>query len=369
MPIGLQRLGRFWSNTLMKCSGEKSPVVRLAGGAALLAAVAAAAAIALLGDRTGNGPAPDQAGSRPSGGYDLAAFRQVDPALVLYEEASQPVQTGLNTPTGLFVDAQDRIYVAGDHEVRVLDAQGRLVRRVAVEDAPRTLAVAEDATAFVVSRGRVSVYGGDGKLQGHWDSPGPRTFLTSVALHGEAVFVADYGNRVIHKYDRTGRKLATIDGKAPSAKAAHFSIPSPFFDVAIDPCGQLIAANTGKHRLETFSTDGEFKGQWGRFGMDIEGFCGCCNPANFAILPDGSVVTAEKGLTRVKVYEASGKFVGVVAPPSAFKRHDDLCESNLELADRSALDVAVDSQGRVLVLDPLTAELRVFVRKINRKAP
>ncbi len=352
----------------MKCSGEKSPVVRLAGGAALLTAVAVAAAIALLGDRTGSGPAPDQATSRPAGGYDLAAFRKVDPALVLYEEAGPPVQTGLKTPTGLFVDAQDRVYVAGDHEVRVLDSRGRLVRQFAVEDEPRTLAVAEDATAFVVSRGRVSVYGGDGRLQAHWDSPGSRTFLTSVALHGEAVFVADYGNRVIHKYDRSGKELATIDGKAPSAKATHFSIPSPFFDVAIDPHGQLVAANTGKHRVETFSTEGEFKGQWGRFGMGIETFCGCCNPANFAILPDGSLVTAEKGLTRVKVYDPSGKFMCVVAPPSAFKRHDDLRESNLELADRSAIDVAVDSKGRVLVLDPLTAELRIFVRKDGRKA-
>ena len=346
----------------MKCSGERSSVARIAGGVALLAAVVAAAALALLGNRTGSTPAGG-AGSRPASGYDLAAFRRVEPALILYQEVAPAIQTGMKTPTGLFVGADGRIYLAGDREVRVLDAQGKLLRRFATEDTPRTLAAADDGTAFVASRSRVSVYGADGKLLAHWDSPGPRTFLTSVALHGEAVFVADYGNRVIHKHDRSGKVLATIDGKAAGAKAAHFSIPSPFFDVAIDPCSQLVVANTGKHRVETFSLEGELKAQWGRFGMDIEGFCGCCNPANFAILADGSFVTAEKGLTRVKLYEASGKFMGVVAPPSAFQRHDDLCESNLELADRSALDVAVDAAGRVLVLDPLTAELRVFVRK------
>lgn len=347
----------------MKCSGERSYVARIAGGVALLVAVAVATGIALLGNRTGSGPAPGGAGSRPAGGYDLAAFRRVDPALILYEEPAPPIQTGMKIPTGLFVGADGRIYIAGDREARVLDAQGKLLRQFATEDTPRSLAVADDGTAFVASRSRVSVYGADGTLQAHWDSPGGRAFLTSIALHGDAVFVADYGNRVIHKYNRSGKMLAAIDGKAAGAKAAHFSIPSPFFDLAIDSCGQLVVANTGKHRVETFSLDGELKGHWGQFGMGIEGFCGCCNPANFAILPDGSFVTAEKGLTRVKLYDASGKFVGVVAPPSAFQRHDDLCESNLELADRAALDVAVDAAGRVLVLDPVTAELRVFVRK------
>ncbi|MBM3243119.1 hypothetical protein FJZ31_43220, partial [Candidatus Poribacteria bacterium] len=50
----------------------------------------------------------------------------------------------------------------------------------------------------------------------------------------------------------------------------------------------------------------------GYLSMDIDGFCGCCNPVNFAMLPDGRFVTCEKGLPRVKIYDADGTFSGVV---------------------------------------------------------
>mgnify|MGYP001826318076 CR=1 FL=1 len=64
--------------------------------------------------------------------------------------------------------------------------------------------------------------------------------------------------------------------------------------------------------------------------------------------------TAEKGLaaTRVKVYDAKGGLESVVAPPGLFDERPN--------GPVIVLDVAIDSAGRVLVLDPSRRQVRVF---------
>ena len=82
---------------------------------------------------------------------------------------------------------------------------------------------------------------------------------------------------------------------------------------------------------------------------------------DIASLPDGSVVTSEKGLSRVKLYAPDGRFLGVVAGP-------ELLVKDPELARRACVDctvgfgfgVAADATRRVFVLDPLTREIRIF---------
>ena len=85
--------------------------------------------------------------------------------------------------------------------------------------------------------------------------------------------------------------------------------------------------------------------------MEPEGFCGCCNPVRFAINNDGSFVTAEKGIVRIKSYDQSGKFLSIVAGPDEFD------------TDCPPIDMALDPDGRIIVLDPSRNEIRIFVRK------
>ena len=68
------------------------------------------------------------------------------------------------------------------------------------------------------------------------------------------------------------------------------------------------------------------------------------------MLPDGRYVTSEKGLLRVKVYDAEGRFESLVADASTLGD------------DTSPREVAADSRGRVLVLDTPTRSVRVFVK-------
>lgn len=98
--------------------------------------------------------------------------------------------------------------------------------------------------------------------------------------------------------------------------------------------------------------------------MKIEGFCGCCNPVNFALLPDGGFVTSEKGLVRVKVYNSDGRFIGVVAGPAQLTGGSLLriCETPEE-CQGPAFDVAAGADGRIYVLDTIENVIKVFTRK------
>jgi sugar lactone lactonase YvrE len=156
--------------------------------------------------------------------------------------------------------------------------------------------------------------------------------------------------------------VGRIDGQVPSDTAAKdagdagFIVPSPYFDVAVAGKDRLWIVNPGRRRVESYTFDGRILAHWGKASPKIEGLCGCCNPTHIALLPDGRLVTSEKGLPRVKVYSADGELLSVVAPPAAF-------------ADAAAgLDVAADSQGRVYVLDPIARKVRVFVRKKSAAA-
>jgi hypothetical protein len=78
-----------------------------------------------------------------------------------------------------------------------------------------------------------------------------------------------------------------------------------------------------------------------------EDFVGCCNPVNLASTPDGKVVTGEKMVARVKVYEPDGKLLAVIGP----ENFDPNCIH---------IHLAVDSKGRILAADPVRRQVNIF---------
>ena len=149
-----------------------------------------------------------------------------------------------------------------------------------------------------------------------------------------------------------------------------FVIPSPYFDLAVGRDGLLRVVNPGIHRIEAYTFEGDLEFSWGEFSSGVKGFCGCCNPVNFAILPgpdfsgaDDHFVTCEKGLTRVKIYDPEGSFIGVVAGPEQLVEGGkvEICDTPAE-CQIGGFDVAVDASGRVLILDTIKNVVRIFSR-------
>ena len=66
------------------------------------------------------------------------------------------------------------------------------------------------------------------------------------------------------------------------------------------------------------------------------------------MLSDGSFVTSEKGIERVKIHLPSGDFECLVAGS------DEFTEGTVDL------DLAVDSEDRVIIMDPKKGQVRIF---------
>jgi hypothetical protein len=303
----------------------------------------------------------DLGGERGSGlpvafRYDRGALGKTDPSRVLYRPAGE-IAVPLREARAVAVGPADRIVVTGDRALVVFEPGGAKVREVALTEEPRAVAVGHEGHAFpgrtyVALKTRVEVRDPEDRRVATWDDLGPNALLTSVAVAERDVLVADAGQRVVHRYDPAGRLLEHIGGRDQAKDQGGFIIPSPCFDVAVSSDGLVRVANPGKHRIEGYTFDGHFEVSWGRPGESLESFCGCCNPANFALLRDGRFVTAEKGILRVKVYSSEGQFLGVVAGAETWPEDQP-----------PVLDVAADGRGRVLVLDPRAAKVRIYEAK------
>jgi len=289
----------------------------------------------------------------PSLRKELADLGTIDPRLVIASESAR-LPTGLAKVSALAVGPSDRLYVAGDQSLAILESDGRPVARHPLGAPATAAAVDPDGAVYLALRDHIEVLDGEGKKKASWDPPDPSAWITSIALSAEALYAADFGRRIVLRYDRSGKLLARIGVKDPEKSGTGFLIPSPYFDVAVDPSGALWVADTARHRLENFRADGSLSSSWGSESARIEGFSGCCNPSHFAIRRDGSFVTAEKGLVRIKIHGPGGNLLGVVAGPKDFPE------------GTVGLDVAVDSKGRILVLDPSTSTVRVYVETAAR---
>lgn len=141
-------------------------------------------------------------------------------------------------------------------------------------------------------------------------------------------------------------------------------MPSPFLDVELGGDGLVRITNPGRHQVEVYTPDGDLEASWGKPGVGLDGFCGCCNPVAVSLLSDGRVVTAEKGLPRVKVYSVAGVLETVVAGPDAFAPvGSDERSRNTPETVVDGLDVAVASDGRVAVLDLPGRTVQIFQPK------
>lgn len=252
---------------------------------------------------------------------------------------------------GLAVDAKDNIFVVGDRKMLIIKPDGHEKKSVDLNDSGRCLTVSSEGKIYVGYRRHIEVFDENGKKLAKWDKIDDHSVLTSLTIASNFLFVADAGKRKVWKFDLNGKVLGEIGGQKSKDNVAKFIVPSPFFDVATAVDGSIWVVNPGRHQLENFAVDGKLKSKWGKSSPEIEGFCGCCNPTNIAIMKDGSFVTSEKGYCRIKIYNQNGKFKEVVAGESQFKR------------GTKGLDLAVDSTDRILVLDPKMKKIRIFRRK------
>ena len=375
--------------------------------------------------------------ARETGGEDLWVVDTGDDEVVRLTPGGEIVATfggpaTLTDPYGLDV-APNAVYVADtyDDEVVRFDTEtGTVVWSLGscngtALSRPRDVAVAADGNLYVVDtdNDRVVVIAPDGSCLADFGTrgTGPGQFRSprSIASDGAAgLWVGDAGNERVQHLDLTGAFIAQTGAEAafrqPSCvfvdgdmlgvcdqwswRIQRFSVdaegvpqlagtvgglpPAPGgfnrpFDAAFAPDGELYAVDWGNHRIQRFSADGDFLGEWGGYGT---GPGELIFPRAVAVTADGAsiVVTNSEG-NRLDLFSPEGTHQRSVRPTgTAFTRPhqtaiavdgtfwvvDTLNDRVLHLDQTGAVlhewgagmlngpkGIAVDPIGRVLVSD------------------
>jgi hypothetical protein len=292
----------------------------------------------------------------------LSAQTKIDPKLILYREIEEPVPTGLYEARALTVDASGILYVAGDQAIKVIDPGRSIKETHSLTVAPRCLAPAEKQI-YIGTRDHVVITDRSGKTQATWPSLGENSLITAIVLDDEHVYIADAGQRIVWCFDRKGHFIRRIGDKNPEKNIPGFVVPSPYFDLAMGPDGLLWVANPGRHQIEAYTVKGDCESSWGKFGNNLDDFTACCNPVNFAVLADGTFITCEKGIVRIKMYDSRGMLKGVVAGPEQLTAGGWSISETPEQYKHVRFDVAADAAGQVYVLDRDRSVVRSFTRK------
>jgi hypothetical protein len=281
---------------------------------------------------------------------DLTPYKTVDPALIHYAETRQ-IRLNCQEPRSIYY-RNGQLYLGADHFMQIISPDGRELRKVELPASPECIFPAPDQNIYIGFRDHVAVFDSTGKLLANWESLGQKAYITALAWKDDLLFVADAGQRQVAKFSTaSGQLLGRFKGQTQTESVHGFIVPSATFDLAINEDGELWVVNPGKHSFENYNEDGSLRTYWENRSPGIEGFTGCCNPAHLALLPDGSFVTSEKKLVRIKVHKPSGELAGVVAAPNQFQE------------DGQAPDITVSPAGDIYALDLDRKMIRVFQKK------
>ncbi len=274
------------------------------------------------------------------------SLKKYDTTLICYKEVTQ-IKPEIDELNGISIDDKDNIVIVGS-KVIVYDKEFKEIKSFKLGEVGNCVAVNSNGEIYLGVQNHVEVWDVKGNFLKRWEGDNTESILSGIAVNESSVFVADATDRLVHEYDLKGKFLKDFAKEDSSKGVPGIIIRSAFFDVSIGRDNEIWIANPGAYLLEAFDKKGDLISSWGKSSEDIQGFCGCCNPTNFTLLSDGSFVTAEKAIPRVKIYSPSGEFICIVAGPDKF---DD---------GTKGLDLAVDSRNRVYVLDPSRKQIRVF---------
>ena len=264
------------------------------------------------------------------------------------EQSDNWIVTGIVKPDAgrvraVAITSAGELVIGGESFIVAYDNQKSLIWKKKT-DKPVTAVSASRDTILMTDGETVTLLSMKGERISEYGPFEDNAIITSLASNDRYIVAADAGNRILVLLDKRGR-VKNIIGKSGEP----FIIPSPYFDVAIDRNNNIFVANTGQRRIERRDTEGRVISFFGTAGTAAESFCGCCNPAHFALIPQG-FVTAEKGLNRIKIMTPEGKFSEYISSRNNF-------------TPNIPLDLAAYDGKLIYAANPADSSVYIFRRK------
>ncbi len=198
-------------------------------------------------------------------------------------------------------------------------------------------------------------WGTSGTGDGQFDDP--RDVAVDTAGN---IYVADWGNSRIQKFDSSGAYLTQWGTFGPGD--GEFGGTN---GIAVDAWGNVYVAD-GFNRIQKFDSSGAFLAKWGAWGL-IEGQLWA--PTGIAVDSAGDVYVVEYDNHRVQKFDGGGTFermwgFGVQDGVGVFQTCTSGCQPGLAGAGAGQFDhpagVAVDAVGNVYVVDQYNGRIQKF---------
>ena len=303
--------------------GRGDRILKIAVPAAAAAAIAATGGIAALRRR------PEPPAPRRSGGTAdpaPAAPRDPIPPFTPEREYVLAAVIGGDGPgpgrlrsslLDVAAGPRDEIHVLGDGEVKVFAPGGDLLRAFRAPDGSRCLAVGPDGRAWLGRTGRVEALAPDGAPAGGFDVGAPGGPPSPPRSPSPAAATSWWPTPPrARSGGTTGRAGAERDRRPDQGGRLH--APQPLARPGGRCRGDRPRHRSGRHRVTSWTLEGEPAGSFGKFGArSPEDFMGCCNPVNLAAGPGGELVTRGEGIAPGEGPLAGGKAPAPSSAPSA----------------------------------------------------
>ncbi len=170
-----------------------------------------------------------------------------------------------------------------------------------------------------------------------------------------SLYIADSRNHRIQHLSTDGTVLQTWGGFADAGQG---SAPDGMFNepwgVAVAPDGNVFVSDTWNHRVQKFTSDGQFLKTWGVSGLADTPYS-FYGPRGIAVDGSGRVYVADTGNNRIVIFDEEGQYITQFGSPGI--NPGEFSEP---------VGVAVDADGLVYVTDTWNQRIQVFAPDVRR---
>lgn len=188
------------------------------------------------------------------------------------------------------------------------------------------------------------ILGEFGTSSGQFQSP----HGIAVALDG-SIYIADTGNHRVQHLSEDGETLHVWGSLSVSSDgdALEGTFNEPW-GITVAPDGNVYVADTWNHRIQKFSPEGTYITAWGKFGLpDVDN--GYYGPRDVVVDHNGRVFVTDTGNKRVSVHDSDGSYLFQVGSGGYLAG---------ELDEPVGFDL--DSNGNLIIADTWNLRVQAF---------
>ncbi|MCS7239251.1 MAG: hypothetical protein NZ899_13425 [Thermoguttaceae bacterium] len=260
-------------------------------------------------------------------------------------------------PVAIAVGKNDQLFLACQDELIVLSPTGSVVARQTLEAPPQALAIGPPDCpfphhVFVVSGKLIEAFTPELTKVTAWTVAVEPLQVVALAVGREHIYLVNAALGEVARLNFRGEVVGRFGGSEQDRGWPGLVLPSLRTDIVIDSQGHVFLSNPGLRRVEVYTAEGKLEHYWGGEGAAPTAFFGCCNPQHLTVLPNGNVVTSEKGLLRLKEMSPFGEFIALVAGEAELADFEQARHRKGDFGEPVVVDVAADSRGGIWALYP-----------------